>query len=203
MPLTSHDRFTAWRTLFKGFSRSQEDAVAKLRQAGIADRHLVIVLQYFKSLERRTLTDVEAIFTTYDTLRRTHPGKLALYDHWLESQLAKVRVVYNDAMTELIVAAMRYVTNTVKPPVPSSSVYPDWPDFLVMPAKVLLWLLGLLSCLLIVMALSGESFFWIMLSIFGSLVAWSKVGLSTKGLLYPASLVGIVVILVLFSLGQH
>jgi hypothetical protein len=203
MPLTSHDRFAAWRSLFEGFSRSQEDAVAKLRQAGIAAEHLVIVLQYFKALERRTLTDVEAIFTTYDTLRRSHPGKIALHDHWLESQLAKVHFVYEDAMTELIVAAMRTVTNTMRPPVTSSPVYPDWPDFLVMPAKVLLWLLGLLSCLLIVMALSGESFFWIMLSIFGSLVAWSKVGLSTKGLLYPASLIGIVVFLVLVSLGQN
>jgi hypothetical protein len=202
MPQTTHDRFAAWRSLFEGFSRAQDDAVAKLKQAGIADRHLVITLQYFKALERRTLKDVEVIFTTYDTLRRTHPGKQALHDHWLASQLAKVRVVYTDAMTELIVAAMRSVTSTVRPPV-TYPVYPDWPDFLVMPAKVLLWLLGLCSCFLIVMAFSGESLFWTVLSLIGSLVAWVMLGLSTKGLLYPASLVGIVVFLVLLSLGQN
>jgi hypothetical protein len=89
MPATSHDRFTAWRSLFESFSRAQEDAVAKLKQAGITDEHLVIVLQYFKSLDRRTLTEVETIFTTYDALRRTHPGKTTLHDKWLASQLTK------------------------------------------------------------------------------------------------------------------
>jgi hypothetical protein len=105
-------------------------------------------------------------------------------------------------MTDLIVAAMRAVTNTMQPPV-TYPVYPDWPDFLVIPAKVLLWVLGLFACFLIVMAVSGQSLFWTVLSLLGSLAAWVLVGFSTKGLLYPASLIGLVVLLVWLSrMGQ-
>jgi hypothetical protein len=198
MPATSHDRFTAWRALYASFSRVQEAAVAKLKQAGITDEHLVVVLQYFKSLDRRTLTEVEAIFTTYDALRRSHPGKATLHDKWLASQLTKVRFVYNDAMTELLVSAMRAVKNTMQPTV-TYPAYPDWPDFLVIPAKVLLWVLGLLACYLLAMAGSGGSLFWTALSLLVSLAAWVFVGFSTKGLLYPASLIGVVVLVVWLS----
>jgi hypothetical protein len=50
------------------------------------------------------------------------------------------------------------------------------------------------------MAFSGGSLFWTALSLIGSLVAWGMLGFSTKGLLYPASLIGVVVLLVWLSL---
>ena len=193
MPVRSFDRFAAWRELFDSIEGTQEKAVTRLRQAGIADTHLLVVVQYFKSLQRSTLDDIEALFTIYEQLLVSHPEKRRLHDEWLRAQLTKVRLVYEDAVTELVVSAIRAVPKGVQQPV-TYPVYPDWPDFLVIPAKILLWLLGFVACFIFVMAVSGQSVFFTALSPLCVLVAWVLCGLSTRGLLVPVGLIELVVI---------
>jgi hypothetical protein len=176
--------------------RSQANAVAKLRHAGISDEHLIVVLEYFMSLQRSTLDEIEAIFTHYDALCMSQPGKTALHDQWLTSQISKVRWVYEEAVTTIMVAAMQYVQNNVHQAV----TYEDKSYFLVIPAKVGVWLLGLLAGLLFAWVLTNQSIIWTAAIMLAPLTAWVMLGLSNWGLLVPLCLIGLVVIPVVISL---
>jgi DnaJ C terminal domain len=78
--------------------------------------------------------------------------------------------------------------------------YPVYPDFLIIPAKVVLWLLGLLACFLFVLAVSGQSVFWTILAMLIVSAAWVMLGLSKRGLFVPLCLIGLIVIPVVISL---
>lgn len=210
MPSTDHDRHASRQRVIEAAGRAQEAAMRRLRQAGFSDADLIIALEYFRALLNRLLTEADAVYGVYETLRLSQPGRSAAHQQWLDAEFARLLYIYQESVQELMNGAMRQATNSFL-----HSAYQrqdmlgewrrlprqrTWAGSLWQVSKVITWLMGLLAGFILLLAcnaiLFGEfvpaSYLLVGAGLVLLLVVWRKVGLSTWGLLVPLSLVSLV-----------
>jgi hypothetical protein len=209
----SHDyeRHASRQRVIEVADRAQEAAMWRLRQAGFSDAELFIALKYFNSLLKRVLTEADAVYGVYETLRLSQPGRTAAHQQWLDAQFARLLYVHQQSVEELMVAAMRQATTSFlhvasprqtmfgelrPPPRQPTRAGGIWRG-----AKVIIWLMGLFAGFIVLLVcneylfgrLVPASYLFLGIGMVLLFVAWRKVGLSPWGLLLPLFLVSFVV----------
>jgi hypothetical protein len=206
MPAHDPARHAARQRLSEEACRAQRAALRRLYNAGFSEAELEIAMEYFTALLKRLLTEADALYGVYETLRLSHPGRSAANQQWLDTQFARLLYVYQESMT----AAMRQAThNLLHAAYPRQDMFgepslpprpPTWPGVLWRGAKIFIWLMGLFAGSIWLLAVNDALFGGFVpasyLLVGAGLVllcgAWRTCGLSRWGLLLPVSLVSLV-----------
>jgi hypothetical protein len=210
MPSTDHDRHASRQRIIEAAGRAQEAAMRRLRQAGFSDADLFIALEYFRALLKRLLTEADAVYGIYETLRLSQPGRSAAHQQWLDAEFARLLYLYRESVEELMTGAMRHATNGfLRSAYQRQDMFGEWRRLprqrtwaggLWRVTKVIIWLMGLLAGCIFLLACNvilfggfvPASYLLVGGGLMLLLVVWRKVGLSTWGLLVPLSLVSAV-----------
>jgi hypothetical protein len=211
MPSTDHDRHAARQRVIEASSRAQEAAMRRLCQAGFSEAELCIALEYFQSLLKRLLTEADALYGVYETLRLSQPGRTAAHQQWLDTQFARLLYVYQESVEELMTAAMRQATNSfLHAAYPHQDMFgelrppprqPTRTGGIWRVAKVIIWLMGLFAGFILLLVFNDSlfggfvpaSYLFLGIGVVLLIAAWRKFGLFPWGLLLPLSLVSFVV----------
>jgi hypothetical protein len=210
MPSTDYDRHASRQRVIDAAGRAQEAAMRRLRQAGFSDADLVIALEYFRALLKRILTEADAVYSVYESLRLSKPGRTTANQQWLDAEFARLLYLYRESVEELMAGAMRHATNGfLRSAYQRQDMLGEWRRLprqrtwaggLWRVSKVIIWLMGLLAGCIFLLACNvilfggfvPASYLLVGGGLMLLLVVWRKVGLSTWGLLVPLSLVSAV-----------
>lgn len=206
MPAHNQDRHAAKQRLSKAAMRAQEAALRRLCSAGFSEAELEIAMEYFRALLERLLTEADALYGVYETLRLSQPGRSAANQQWLDTQFARLLYVYQESMTAAMRQATQGLLHAAYPrqdmfgepsPPPRQST---WPGSLWRVSKVFIWLMGLFAGAILLLAVNAAlfggfvpaSYLFLGIGMVLLIAAWRKFGLSRWGLLLPVTLVSLV-----------
>ena len=205
MPATVKDKQAFWQRLTKTAERSQDEAVRKLKGAGLSEAEVLIALEHFRAVLNRLLTDADSVYSTYETLRLSQPGRTAANQEWLDSQFARLVLVYEEALTAAVRGAAQNVTRSAaSPPPPIGEGFGEWRRLpprrsrwvvdLRQVAKLLLWLVGLGAGFLLFIWVTNGAFWGALLLLSLPLAILLKWRLSRPFLLVPLLLLALFIV---------
>jgi hypothetical protein len=186
--------------------RGQEDAVQKLRLAGVPEQQILATVQQIEAACLTTLREQDAFYAELQALFR-QPGRDTDHTRYIQERIAFYQQLMDTAVAEIVATAIR---NAIKefqqPPVreqpvievtPPTPGLPLWLEDLPHTATTLLinvaWLSGLLAGLFLSWVGAGSflwSVFWSGVTVFVTALLWDWVGEHGWSVLLPLAAVG-------------
>jgi hypothetical protein len=177
----------------KVIERSQEDALAQLRQAGVPETHALLVMQRISSFCLQTLRELDLIYRQFEEIV-AEEGRSEAHADWLHNKAAALLLQVESALAALVAEAIGKATEDLKnqprPPEPVTEVpriQPAPPARLPgLPAVLwlLMWLAGMGASLLFSYQSSG-SIVWAGIGLLIPFLLWVRLHSAWWALIFP------------------
>jgi hypothetical protein len=122
-------------------TRSQEDALRQLRQAGIPETEALLVIQRFSTFALQVLRELDLLYREFEELLANDPDRSQAHQEWLDTKAGGLLLTLESCISALVAEAINkakedYRTELSKPrevitTVPASPRRPVWQQALV------------------------------------------------------------------------
>jgi hypothetical protein len=187
--------------------RTQEEALAQLRQSGLPEAQVLRVMQRITSLSLQTLRELDLTYRQFEEIV-AEDGRSEANQTWLNNKATALLLQVESAIATLVAETIAQTIHDHKtqppPPEPVIEVpraQPEQPvrqHGLLAAIKFLLWLCAFPASLLLGYQLTGSEW-WQLLFPLGHLVVWILFRFSWWGLIFPVTILSTEALLYLLT----
>ena len=94
-------------------TRAQEDAMRRLRQAGVPETSALMVMQRISSFGVQTLRELDALYRQFNDIV-AEDGRNAAHQEWVDNKAAALLLQLESAIATLVAEAIRQATDELK-----------------------------------------------------------------------------------------
>jgi hypothetical protein len=181
-------------------TRAQEDAMRRLRQAGIPETSALMVMQRIASFGVQTLRELDALYRQFDDII-AEDGRNAAHQEWVDNKAAALLLQLESAIAILVAEIIRQATDELKtqPPPAGQVIEPGVASQLLPPPAGLpfllallmhcIWVAGMAASLLFAYQASGM-LFWAGIGLMIPFLLWYRWGSAWWSLFFPLTALG-------------
>jgi hypothetical protein len=179
--------------------RTQEDAMCKLRQSGIPEVHVLLVMQRITSLCLQTLQELDLTYRQFEEIV-AEGGRSEANQTWLNNKAAAMLLQVESAIATLVAEAIATTLHDHKtqPPPPEPVIEVQrarpappvwWPVFLAL-LRHLVWVAGMAASLVFSYQGSG-SIVWAGIVLLFPFLLWVRLRSAWWALIFPVIALGL------------
>jgi hypothetical protein len=180
-------------------TRAQEDAMRRLRQAGVPETSALMVMQRISSFGVQTLRELDALYRQFADII-AEDGRNAAHQEWVDNKAAALLLQLESAIATLGAEAIRQATEELKTkPAPAAQVIdpavrsqpppPAGTPFLLVLLLHCIWVAGMAASLLFAYQASGM-LLWAGIGLLIPFLLWHRWGSAWWSLLFPLTALG-------------